>query len=99
MKTISLLRRLVCAALLFTLYAPFAAHAQSNGYIRAYQFGHSDLYYPEELAIDGQGNVYVVDFDYGHVYKYSNAGAYIMQFGDSPMCHNRMRQNPVPKIV
>ena len=88
MKTISLLCRIVCAVLLFTLFAPFT-HAQ-NGFLFDYKINApylivSPSYLNNALGIDSRGNLYaaVTSDSNGHIFKLSNTGTLIGSILDS----------------
>ena len=73
---------LVCAGLLCLL--PASASAQPPAYITQWgTFGSGDGHfkYPEFVAVDGSGNVYVSDRDNNRIQEFSGSGAYLTQWG------------------
>lgn len=43
--------------------------------------GNGQFYYPEDIAIDSSGNIYVADHDNNRVQKFDSNGNYLTQFG------------------
>ena len=56
-----------------------AAATSANGAVGARETGNS--YYPEGVAVDGQGNVYVADSFNDRIQKFDSSGNYLGQWG------------------
>ena len=82
MKTVFLLRCLLCVALLMMFCAPFAHAQNSYQFVRAVGSANADTFgRPQGIAVDTSGNVYVADPDKNRALKFDSNGDFLLGVG------------------